>query len=212
MLLLLLIGLVIYGILENNKWGNRNTVEIIDEVNSGEEIEDLRLSDITKVSGKDIQYVKLNSAPESKGFSSGGYGNVIRNVVFFVGDNMDSHWLFDANTYLIDEIDQLKKNADDCENKETVSIYYEIRKEDTNNNGKIDENDSLTIALTSPDGLNYTEIELGITSVLDHSIDYDASVLTLLVQYNSTLLMKKYSLKTNEKISEQEITRIGKKL
>ncbi len=212
LLLMLLIGFVIYGIFESKKWGQRNTVEVIDEKFVDDKIEDLRLSMITKVCGKDVQYVKLISAPKSKGFSSGGYGDITRNLVFFVGDEMNSHWLFDTNKYLINQIVQLRKKGDDCKAKETMSIYYEVVKNDTNGNGDLDDNDAITIALTSPDGLNYTEIDSGLSSVIDHSIDNDATELTILVQNGSAILMKKFSLVNNKQISEKEITRISKKL
>ncbi len=172
----------------------------------------MRLSNITKVCGKDIQYVKLNSSRPSKGFSSGGYGSNIRNVVFFVGQEMQSHWIFDTNKYLIAKVIQLKTKNDDCKKSKTVAIYYEVRKEDTDGNGKVEDGDSITVSLSSPDGLNYTEIESNITSVLDHSIDEEASILTLLLQSKENILMKKYSLNNNQLISEREITRIGKKL
>lgn len=211
LLLLIAIGFLIFGIFQSNKWNGRNTVEIVDDsINEG--IEGLRLSNITKVCGKDIQYVKLNSSRPSKGFSSGGYGSNIRNVVFFVGQEMQSHWIFDTNKYLIAKVIQLKTKNDDCKKSKTVAIYYEVRKEDTDGNGKVEDGDSITVSLSSPDGLNYTEIESNITSVLDHSIDEEASILTLLLQSKENILMKKYSLNNNQLISEREITRIGKKL
>ena len=211
-LLLLSIVLVTYAISESNKWKQRTAVNLIDEKNDSNDDKNLNLGSITKVCGTNFQYIKLTSSKESESFSSGGYGNTTRNVVFFAGKDMDSHWLFDTNGYLISEIDQLKKSADDCKKRETVAIYFEIRKEDSDNNGKLDEKDELTVALTSPDGKNYTEIEIGLTSVLDHSVNDNASVLTLLVQSDSTLIMKKYSLLSKKKISEKEITKIGKKL
>ncbi|MCU7958617.1 MAG: hypothetical protein KZQ58_01185 [gamma proteobacterium symbiont of Bathyaustriella thionipta] len=193
LLLLLAIGFLFLGVFQSNKWNGRNTVEIVDDkINEG--IEDLRLSNITKVCGKDIQYVKLNSSRHSKGFSSGGYGSNIRNVVFFVGQDMQSHWIFDTNKYLIAKVIQLKTKTDDCKDSETVAIYYEVRKEDTDGNGKLDDGDSVTISLTSPDGLNYTEIESNITSVLDHSIDEEASILTLLLQSKKNLITPKAQL------------------
>ncbi len=211
LLLILSIGLVTFGIFQSNNWSGRNTVEIVDD-KINEDIEDLRLSDISKVCGQDIQYVKLNSSRPSKGFSSGGYGTNTRNVVFFVGQEMKSHWLFETNKYLVANVIQLKTKSENCKDSETVAIYYEVRKEDTNGNGKLEDDDSITVSLTSPDGLNYTEIESNITSVLDHSIDDKASILTLLVQSKRKILMKKYSLTSNKLIVEREITRIGKKL
>ena len=211
-LLTLSIGLVLYGISESNKWSHRNTVEVIDKTAQDDNNQDLRLSDITQVCGKDIQYVKLSSALKSKGFSSGGYGSVTRNVIFFTGDEMNSHWLYDTNKYLITEINQLKKKADNCKERETVSIYYQVVKSDTNHNGELDHTDELTVALTSPSGVNYTEIESGLSSVIDHSVNSEATVLTILVQKGSSLIMEKFSLLNNQKISEREISRIGKKL
>jgi hypothetical protein len=212
LLIAIVIGFTIYGIFESKKWGGRNTVEVVGEQLDDEVIEDLRLSNITKVCGKDVQYVKLDSTNSSKGFSSGGYGSLTRNVVFFVGTDMDSHWLFDTNKYLINEIDQLKKKADDCKDRETVSIYYEVIKSDTNKDGDLNSEDDVTISLTSPDGKNYIELDSGVTSVIDHSIDHDAQVLTMLMQKGSSILMKKYSLESSQLISEKEVSRIGKKL
>jgi hypothetical protein len=212
LLIVIAIGFTIYGVLESQKWGGRNTVEVVGEQSDDEVVEDLRLSNIAKVCGKDIQYVKLNSSKRSKGFSSGGYGSLTRNVVFFVGSDMNSHWLFNTNKYLINEIDQLKKKAENCKNKETVSIYYEIIKNDTNKDGDLNVEDNVTISLTSPDGKNYVELDSEVTSVIDHSIDSDAQVLTILMQKGSSILMKKYSLKSSQKISEKEVSRIGKKL
>ena len=212
LLVVIAIGFTIYGIFESNKWGKRNTVEVIGEQSEDEKVEDLRLSTITKVCGKDIQYVKLNSSRKSKGFSSGGYGSATRNIVFFVGSNMDSHWLFETNKYLINEVDQLKKEADDCKEEKTVSIYYEVIKSDTNEDGDLNSEDDVTVSVTSPDGLNYVELDTSVTSVIDHSIDSDAAILTVLVQKDSSILMKKFSLENNQKISEKEVSRIGKKL
>lgn len=209
LLLVLSIGFLTFMIFESNKWGERNTVEVVDKKNN-EEPEKLRLSQITKVCGQDIQYVELNTPRNSKGFSSGGYGSNTRNVIFFVGQEMRSHWLFQENTYLITEIRQLKVKSDKCKNKEAVAIYYEIIKEDSNNDGKLDKKDAVTIALTSPNGQKYIEVESGITSVLDSDTNDTASILTLLVQENNKILMKKYSLRNSKKISEKEITRIGK--
>lgn len=212
LLIVIVIGFTVYGVFESKKWGQRNTVEVVGDQTEDEVIDDLRLSNITKICGKDIQYVKLNSSNKSKGFSSGGYGSITRNVVFFVGPSMDSHWLFETNKYLINEIDQLKTKADDCKNKETVSIYYEVIKRDTNKDGDLNSEDDITISITSPDGQDYIELDTAVTSVIDHSIDSDAKVLTVLIQKQSTILMKKFSLENNRLVSEKEISRIGKKL
>ncbi len=210
-LIILSIGFLIFMIFETSKWGNRNTVEVIDN-KFDENIENLHLSDISKVCGQNIQYIKLKTPRKSKRYSSGGYRSNTRNVIFFIGNDMESHWLFNTNKNFISKMQQLKTKSDNCKTEKTVAIFYQIIKEDSNSNGKLDENDALTISLTSPNGKNYVEIESKITSVLDYSVNKTASILTLLLKQNNKIIMKKYSLSTNKKISEREVTRIGKKL
>ncbi len=211
LLLLISIVLVTLTLFESSNWRGRNAVELIDAGADTEEAEDFRLGDLTNVCGRDVQYVTLESYTPSKGFSSGGYSSSIRNLVFFAGQQMQSHWLFDTDKYLISEIHQLKTESGDCKGQDTVAIYYEIRKDDTNGDGKLDDTDNLTIALTSPDGTNYLEIDTNVTSVLDYSVKSEQSILTMLLQNGGNILMKKYSLAAKKYLSEKAITRIGKR-
>jgi len=211
LLIAIAIGFTVYGIFQSKNRTQVNTVEVVSE--SDEAGEYLKLSNIVEVCGVDSRYVKLNSSKTSRGFiSKGGYGVLTRNIVFFVGVEMESHWLFDNDKYLINEIAQLSTKSYKCEDKKVVSIYYEIIKSDTNNDGDLNSEDNTTIAITSPDGQNYIELDTDITSVIDHSVDNDAKTLTILMQKGSLILMKRFSLENNQMISEEEISRIGKKL
>jgi hypothetical protein len=186
-----------------------NEVEVKQSKNSKTTIEPeetLRLGSITKVNGINVQYLKLNSRKQKR-----GYQENTRNIVFFEGKDMKSHWLFDTDNNMIEKVTPLLKPDNKSDEKKAVAIYYQVRNEDTDNNGKIDKNDVLKVALTSPNGLDYTEIDYGMTSVLDYSIESDALVLTVLAQFDDSLLMKKYSVETKQLISEREITRISKK-
>jgi hypothetical protein len=211
-LIVLSIGFVIFGIFQSNKWSDRDVVEVRDEKGAKNTDEELKLSDITNVCGKDIRYLELRSEATDRGLSSGGYGHRTRNLIFFVGKEMESHWLFENNNYLIEKVVQLKREAHGCETQETTAIYYEVIKDDSNKNGKLDLDDLVSVAITSPDGLNYKKLDTGLTSVLDHDVDAEASILTILGQHKNTLFMKKYSLKTGEKISEKELSKISKEL
>ncbi len=211
LLIVVAIGFLFYGFSESKRWSNRNTVEITEEKPTTETVKNLKLSNITKVCGKDIQYVKLSSGSNSKGFSSSSYRQSTRNVIFFVGEEMNSHWLYNTDNHLINKIVQLKTKAHNCKDKETTAIYYETVKNDTNQDGKLNIEDEITISITSPDGKNYTELDTAITSVIDHSIDKDAKTLTILIQKEGSIIMKKFSLTNNQKISERKISRIGKK-
>lgn len=212
-LVLLIISIVFATIafIESNKWENRNSVKVTDEKNTESTEENMKLGDINKICGKEIKYIELTSTKSEKGLSSSGYDNTTRNIIFFTGKEMNSHWLYDTNQYLIKKTEQLKKNADDCVARETIAMYYEVIKNDTNKNGKLDENDLMTAAITTPDGLNYKELESKATSIIDHSIDTGTLTLTLLVQKNDKLVMENFSTTDGRKISEREITKISKK-
>lgn len=208
-LIILMIGLVIYVYITTRTMFAPNEV-VVKQTSSSKTIDDsnepLRLGKITKVYGNDVQYLRLNSTKQKR-----GYQENTRNIVFFEGEDLKSHWLFKTNNNKIEKVSQLLKPANNAEEIETVAIYYQVRNEDTDKNGKIDKKDVLKVALTSPNGLDYTEIDQGMTSIQDYSIDPDSLILTILTQFEDTLILKKYSLQTKQKISEREISRISKK-
>jgi len=212
LLLILSIGFIIFVFVESNHWSDGNTVEVVDSDNDDTDAEDFHLGDLNRICGQDVQYVELDSSRRSEGFSSGGYDRTTRNAVFFVGKEMKPHWLFDTEKYAIVRMNQLNGDSDDCEDKETAAIYYEIIKNDTNNDGVLDESDGITISLTSAQGTDYQEIEPNVTSVLDYNFDKDESILTMLIQNGQNIVLKKFSLEAKKYISQTVLTRIGKKL
>ena len=56
------------------------------------------------------------------------------------------------------------------------------------------------------------ELDTGVSSVIDHRVDEEASELTVRTQKSVAVLMEKFSLPSGQKISEREISRIGQKL
>jgi hypothetical protein len=212
--LVLLIICIIFAtmaLVESNKWGKENSVTVADESNTESTEENMKLGSITNICGKEIKYIELISTKSGTGLASSGYESTTRNIIFFTGKEMSSHWLYETNKYLIKKTEQLKKNADDCKARETVAMYYEVIKNDTNKNGKLDENDLTTAAITTANGLNYKELETGATSIIDHSIDTETLTLTLLAQKKDRLVMENFSIADGRKISEKEITKISKK-
>lgn len=205
------IGFVVYVIGESNKWHQRDAVEVVTSDNKSNDEEHFQLGDISRICGQDVRYVELTTYKQSGGFSSGGYDKTTRNVVFFVGEEMKSHWLFDTDQYAITRIKQLKRHTDKCGPTRTVAIYYEVRKKDTNNDGVLDEKDGLTISVTSPQGTDYQEIEEHVTAVLDRDVNKDGTLLTMLVQEGQKIFIKKYSLESRKYISQTIVTRVGKK-
>ncbi|MFT3930935.1 MAG: hypothetical protein QM709_11650 [Spongiibacteraceae bacterium] len=211
-LLLLAVSLafVIFLFLDSNHWARRNQVEVADKASNEQKLEDLRLSDIQAVCGTNVQYVKLTSQSSSKGFSSGGYDSSIRNIIFFEGEDLKSHWLFDSNSFVIETMDVLEVDDHDCKGKKATSIYYETIKSDSNGDGRLSSDDQVSIGITDTAGLNYKELDSGLTSVIDHNVSNDGSQLNILVQQGNIIKMKKFFASSGELISETEISRIRK--
>ncbi len=201
------IGLIAFLYIQSNDWNSGRTVEIKDE---SENIIKMRLGNINHICGHDIQYVELSSINTSKGFSSGGYADQARNVVYFIGSDLSPHWLYDTNDQLIENISQLEAKGYECEDKVTIAVLYKVIKDDSNNDGKLSEDDLVTVSLTMPDGYQYTELGF-FDSVIDYETDIEGKQLTLLAQMGNDVLVQKYSLTDFKKLSEKILTRIGKK-
>lgn len=204
------LALAVYLFHTSNQFGQPNEVQVNNNDANDGEMRNLRLSDIQQVCGTDTQFVDLSSNNFPDGLSSGGINSLTRNVVFFVGKEMTSHWLFDTNRYLIEKMNILTTSGDNCAEEKTASIYYEVVKNDTDKNGKLDGNDKITVALTTPDGSNYREIATGLDSVIDHSVNSAGTELTILVQKDNQIEMDKFALHSGQLISTRVLTGISK--
>ncbi|WP_036132137.1 hypothetical protein [Marinobacter nitratireducens] len=195
----------------SNSWGNRNTVEVVDEEN-GEESLELRLGNLDEMTGHEVQTVNLTSDKPSRGFSSGYGGSDIRNVLFLAGEKLDAKWLYEKNSYLITCFCKLqasnKYNGDDP----VLAVYVSVVKEDSNGDKELSDRDGIVLALMNPDGSNYKEVSSGITKVMDSTVTDGGENVTFLVQIDTRVLARKYSLKTFSLVSEREISEISKKL
>lgn len=195
----------------SNSWGKRNAVEVVDD-GDGEKALELRLGDLKGMTGHDVQTVNLTSDKASRGFSSGYGGSDIRNVLFLTGEQLDSKWLYEKNSYLITCFCKLqasnKYNGDDP----VLAVYVSVVKEDSNGDKKLSDQDGIILALIKPDGSNYTEVSNDITKIMDSTVNDGGENVTFLVQVNRSVLARKYSLKTFSLVSEREISEISKKL
>ncbi len=85
-------------------------------------------------------------------------------------------WLLPANNQLI--LSHRGLGSRDIRDNDFVVEYflYEIVREDTNMDGKLDDKDERLLAMSEPDGGNYTElldnidVYLGATQVLNHEL------------------------------------------
>ncbi len=205
--------LILTVMFQVSPWEKRGSVEVT-ENSDAEEVNrvELILNGIESIDGQDAQYVQLNSKSSGGKFSSGGYsGRELRNVLFFRGPQLETNWLFETHSFLINDFSQLKAHNDYSSNGPTKVLFVEVIKQDSNGDGKLSEDDLSIIGLAKPDGTRYKEIETNIKSVIDQSINAEGELL-ILVQVGSEVLLKKYSLNDFNKISEKSISEISKKV
>lgn len=204
--------LIIFGIASSNRWQNRRAVEVVQN-DTGEEQEkiELVLGNIASIPGYDTQYVQLRSRSSGGKFSSYSGGRKTRNVLFFTGSELNTHWLYQNHTFNINEFSILKQ-VHKKDKEKALAIYIETIKSDSNGDNSLDEDDLITISLTDPYGKNHTEIDNNVQSVIDSNVVEDGGYLILLMQKNNKVILKKYSLSTFKLASEKVINEISKKL
>jgi hypothetical protein len=219
LLLVLLVGggvLVITGIVLSNQWQDRRAVQVEPGDDADEKME-LILGNITDIPGHNAQYVKLHNRSRGGKFSSYSGGGETRNVLFFTGENLTTHWLFDEHNFFICEFTVLKNEVNryvdsEKDEKEVArAIYIEVIKSDSNGNQELDRGDFINIALSDPYGEKFKIIESDIQSVVDFNLVDEYRNLVLLFQKNDKVILKKYSLATFEVLSENVIDEISRK-
>ena len=89
-----------------------------------------------------------------------------KNILFINSVTNNSYWLFDSVQQLIIQMQTLDSH-DENEKLITTAIYYIVINDDTNNDGVYDSEDKRTLALTKPDGSNYSEIITGYDRIVE---------------------------------------------
>ena len=210
LLILLSIGLTSFIFIQNYSRDHSDSVKVANSKKTIEQPELLKLNTLDNICGTEDHYLRLTSrSSENTGLSSGGYdySKPIRNLLFITGQQMNAHWLLDDNNSLIVETTQLGSDYH-CEKKKTHAIYYEIIKKDTDQNGKLDKADAITVALSLPDGTGFTELVTGNMEILDYQLDGSGSLFSLLLQQGNDIVLQKYALPGFTKMTETKLNTI----
>ncbi|MBF0266377.1 MAG: hypothetical protein HQL46_14020 [Gammaproteobacteria bacterium] len=178
---------------------DKRTIQITE---SDEKIE-LVLSNIQSIPGEDIQFIKLNA--KTSGYSSYYNQGKLRNVLFFEGGELQTHWLYNTNNNFIHKFSVLR----DVDNKKSYALYLEAIREDSNQNNKLDKNDLIEVSLANLNGKNIKIIEKNISSVIDYRLVNNNSEFMLLFQKNKQVIVKKFSPANYELLSEKILTEIS---
>ncbi|MDH5183913.1 MAG: hypothetical protein OEX12_08500 [Gammaproteobacteria bacterium] len=207
-LLLLVVGssLILLTLLSSNHRNDNRTVIVEEDKDNPSETLELVLGNMQEIHGHDNYYVELRTRREGGKFSSGYRGGEMRNVLFFIGNKLNSRWLYEKHDYLIESIEILNHEPDERNNRQAQAIYIRAIKHDSNNNQVLDSEDESTIALTRPDGSGYTEILSDADSIIDKETSRDGKYLTVLYQSKGIVVLKKFSLQNFQLVSERGIT------
>jgi len=199
--------LIVVTSIGSNARVNRRTVAVSENPNETETAKiELVLDNVEEIEGHNAQYVVLSSKRQGGKFSSGYKGGEKRNVLFLVGDTLETRWLFPDHANFISRMTRMDWEQE--ETKKTVVFYYEIINEDTNKNGEFDENDLSSLALSRPDGSGLTVVEKGVRSVIDWKLSDEGKTLLLLFQKEGEVYLKKFDVGNFEPVSSKVILQI----
>lgn len=149
----------------------------------------LRMGELVTISGHRHHYVELRSHADA-GYSS--YGNHrTRNLLFVDEDNLESHWLFPTQQQLILKITHLSRDAPN-DNPEVLALLYDVIQTDDNQDGKLDSEDQITIAISRADGSKYQVLSSGLTKVISRKVSNDGDRLLVLSQKNDTVRLDSF--------------------
>jgi len=144
---------------------DRSVRNIVNIEESPEKKEKWQLGSITTVKGSDYLMMPLHSEQR---YSRGSYSksaSSVRNYLFINAVSRKNYWLFGKNDYLITQTNKLPNTGYGEGSKDTKVILYYVVKSDTDNDKKLTSSDSLTVAISKPNGKSYVELLKGIDFV-----------------------------------------------
>ena len=207
-LLLVIAYVIVAGELSSRRWQHRDTVAVQQPTANGQEkVEELRFGDLEPIRGSAIRLIKVESEIDRGkrlGLSSGGYGWNFRtrNLVFVQPGSGPARWLFKGNDQYLGDVDQLCVCRDGAKGP-VLALYFEIARGDGTSHP-----DSVSPAVTRPDGSGYTVLGKPVARVLDKDVSEDGKTLGMLVEDEGKLLYRQFSLETFVQLSEQLVTQL----
>ncbi|NES46827.1 hypothetical protein, partial [Moorena sp. SIO2C4] len=94
------------------------------------------------------------------------------------------------------------------ESKPVIAVLYHLIKQDTNGDGRLTNNDMLTIAFTHYNGNDYQEVVSGVDRFLGYKV-LNANSLLILYQRDAIAYSAKVSLDNFALSNETELPKVG---
>ena len=153
------IGLIFAGYQLYSKSFERHNVRNIINVQQDPSIEEKwQLGYMSEIKGSPYVMIPLNSKHDYGQSYYSKSSSSARDFLFINSQNNEKHWLLNTNQYLITNFELLTDDTIDEQKKIVRAVLYKVVKSDTNNDEKLTNKDTLTIALSLPDGKAYKEI------------------------------------------------------
>ena len=174
----------------------------------------LQFGRVKNIPGTDTQMMELTIEDKSGKFSSGGYANEIRNVLFLTGNEKKARWLFPMHSNLILVAAQLREDSADgsrAREKPVSALYFEYVTSDTNGDKKLSPQDLSKVALAKPDGTDFVEVLDGVARVLSYEM-LDSHRLTVIYQKGKSVHHARFSVTTMTKEFDHEIVGVPDRL
>lgn len=133
----------------------------------------------------------------------------VPNLVFLDGNTLSSHTLFDTNDNAIIGISQFPIPSADptTQQVEVKWLVYEIVEQDTNSDGTVNSKDSFVLAISSVNGLNYTELITNIDKIYGMNL-LESQVLLVVYATKGEYLVSKIDLEQQIIIETQALTQV----
>jgi hypothetical protein len=172
---------------------------------SGRTTEDqLSFGRLSTAKGWPTLRIPLQSRRPSLGISSGKAAPSTRNFLFHDLNTGESRWLFPTHDQLIHHHRPLTVAKGGETEDFVLALYYEIVKDDTNDDGRLGTGDRIVIALTLPDGQGYKEVVRDVDLVIGTQAISD-NVLVVMFQTAGSAYAAKLSLPGFELLSTTEL-------
>jgi hypothetical protein len=166
-------------------------------------------SNLKKVAGTDVVFMSLETKQEYEQSYSRKQTSSVRNYLFINTENNQQQWLLKQNDFLIDHMYELQQPGISDQKGPAVAWMYKIIKSDTNADGRISDQDSVTYALSTLDGSRYKEVLGPTDDLMDHIMVKDNVLLVTYVRQGKTYSAK-INLLTFELFDERELPVIAR--
>jgi hypothetical protein len=184
----------------------------LDDESESDRKETWSFGELKKLTHSGQFLVPLVPEQAEQAFSIKGYPTIkqtgaVRNYLFIDTNKNHSFWLFDTHDFVISELQYVRAEGVSryFDKKKAIALCFVVHKKDTNKDNAIKRNDQASVALTKPDGSDYTEIEQNIDQVKGLEVTNGGKDLVLFYEKQGKIYLSKYSLAEFKKRSDIEI-------